>query len=386
MILKTALTLTTLCLTSAAPAASARVPPQNKLGWSLYRSQSTVKENIFISPSSLYVALALTFEGSQGTTRKEALQFLGVPAKEGAIHPPLVDHLKKLEQSKDIELMMGNAIWTDRKTDGMKSPSKEFEMTARDVYGAKIKSVNFIPARPVAEQINQWVRKETKGMIKLIVSPTDIENQTVAILNAIYFKGFWESRFDKSNTSSGKFFAAGGERVRSFMDQTRDYAYFENEQAQVVNLPYRGGQFAMSIVLPKEGKNLEDMEDSLNSEKLSSWFQNMKNERIHVRLPKFEIKWGAKNLKDDLAKIGMPVSGDFTMLGSEQLTISGVLHKTVIKIDEEGTEAAAVTAVTGRILSKRPEPKQFIVNRPFLFVIRDLTENNWHFIGRVLEP
>lgn len=388
MILRAALMVTTACLTSPSSAADAlaKNPPQNQMGWSLYRSQSAVKENLFLSPSSLYVALSLTFEGSQGDVRKEAIRFLGLPAQEGALHPPLVDHLKQLEQDQNVQMVMGNSVWTDRKEDGVKPPSKDYEKSAREIYGATVKSVNFVPAKKTVDQINLWVRQKTRGKIKEIVTVSDLNMQTAVVLNAIYFKGSWDSKFDKTNTSSGKFFSAGGELVRPFMDQTRNYEYLENEQAQIVNLPYKGAQLAMTIILPKEGKSLENLEESLNPEKLNSWFQSMKSERTHLRLPKFEIKWGVKDLKDDLIKIGMPASGDFSPLGSEQMAISGVLHKTLIKVDEEGSEAAAVTAVVGRSLQLKPEPKQFIVNRPFFFVIRDLSHNNWHFIGRVLKP
>ncbi|MES2963899.1 MAG: serpin family protein [Bdellovibrionota bacterium] len=369
--------------TNATPAVSSK--PANELAWKIYRAVGTKGDNVFVSPASISTAIGLAFEGSSGATRAKARKFLTL--KEAGEKESLVPTVRKsFENSGDsITLRMQNAVWTDpAKVD----PTPEYIKRADTFYSAKVAKAPFGDGVKLSEEINAWVKKATNGMIDRLVAPDDLRERHLAILNAVYFLGTWKEPFEESRTIEDDFTTTSGAKVRAqLMNNTDHFAYAETDRYQLLHLPYKNQDYVMSIILPKQGLKLSDVESNLTA----GAFETPGEPReVWVQLPKFKIDWGVENILPDLVSLGMPNGGpqeEFKVLGAKDMIIlTAVLHRAVVKVDEKGTEAAAATAIMALGGSAPSKKTEFHCDRPFLFAIRDVKRNEILFIGRFGKP
>jgi serpin B len=259
-------------------------------------------------------------------------------------------------------------------------------------FNALVSELNFND--PVSfEIINNWVNQNTNGKIEKILDsiPPDA---VMYLINAIYFNGTWKFEFDKEETKVDEFNLLNGEKIDTdMMVQTNDFNYYINEDLQAIELPYGDGNFSMVILLPNEDSDINEFANGINEEKLNSWLAGLTLQQGTLWLPKFKVEYNSE-LKDYLELMGMvtaynPLKADFSNMykGPEKLFISRVFHKTFVEVDEEGTEAAAVTLVEIEITSAGEGNNFNIkVNRPFVFIIKEKNSNCILFMGKIINP
>ncbi|MFS0690107.1 serpin family protein [Sporosarcina sp. 179-K 8C2 HS] len=367
------------------------VAPNNELGFKLFKEiEADDDGNLFISPTSLLMALAMVYNGADGTTKEEIAKVLQVegtdPNDVNKANASLVTIMNK--DSKAIQLQVANSIWINEEFHFQ----EEFAQRTKDYFNAKIEEIDIKSSDP-AKQINDWVEKATKGKIdKMVDGPLD-DNLIVMLLNAIYFKGDWQYPFDKKNTENHDFqMTDGTEKEVPFMKLEKKLPYMVNNEFQAVQLPYGDGEMSMTIVLPNEQKSFEEFQTTLSAEKWDELRSNFGSMRGTLLLPKFKIEYETE-LNDALEALGMESAftdrADFSKMveGDDSLFISKVKQKTYIDVNEKGTEAAAVTGVQIEETSAPPDdPFVMDVNRPFFFVITDNETGVVLFMGFVVNP
>lgn len=370
------------------------VDNSNDFGVNLFKeivSETDENKNIMISSLSVSQALGMTWNGARGTTRDEMTEMLGF----------LVDNDKELNESNKtirealmnadnmIDMNIANSIWY-RNTFKI---NPGFVDINRKYYDAEVKGLDFTDEEGSKKTINDWVSKKTKGKISDIVNhinPADI----MFLINAVYFKGKWKYEFKKDDTVDEPFYYADGHSADiKMMTQKTDLQYFEANDCRGVALPYGNGHFRMVVILPDENVSLKDIVSELDGQSLTNYIGRMQEYGVNIMLPKFTFKFELE-LKQPLAELGMKTAFtdavDLSGMGSpSNLTISSVKHKTFVEVNEEGTEAAAVTSVTVGITSVGPGEGTdipFIVNRPFLFLIQEKDTGAILFMGQVYDP
>jgi serine protease inhibitor len=385
----------------SAPTETAQVPPvdpkfsaaQNAFGVALFKqiAQTEKNKNLFVSPSSAAVALAMAYNGARGETQKAMEQTL----KLSGMTPDDVNKaanvwLKALETpASKVEISIGNSIWV---RDGVPLQPQFTERIAQN-YDARITGLDF--SKPdAANTINAWVRGETKDKIEDIVASPISPDKVLFLINALYFKGQWATQFDAKLTHDAPFTLLSGMTVNvPTMSRKGDYEAKNAEGYQAVRLPYGDGRFSMHVFVPAEGKTVYDVVAQLTPETWTSMATGYAKRDVPLLMPKFTFKYEIV-LNDTLKAMGMgaafdparsDLSGmvDAAWLGKNRLYISEVKQKTFVEVNEEGTEAAAATSV-GITLTSAPVP--FAVNRPFLTVIHDSATNTILFLGMVLDP
>ncbi len=347
-------------------------------------------ENVFISPLSISIALAMTYNGAAGSTQaamKKTMQLPDLSVKQiNEAYLSLRNDLLSVDPK--VILNIANSIWYREGFD-VEVP---FINANKTYYDAEVRDLDF--DRPDAVTIiNNWVSDKTNNLIDKIIER--ITNQTVMILlNAIYFKGEWRYEFDKSETTSLPFHLENGQQITvPTMRQTGSFNYFEHELFSVAELPYGRGNYSMLVFLPNTGKEVHEMVEVLNNKLWSEITDGLSFSRmLNIQLPKFRFEF-EQELNDVLISMGMgvafsPAQADFSGINPlEQLFISEVKHKAFVEVNEEGTEAAAVTSVVIERTSAGPNtPKAFLVDRPFVFAIKETYTNAIIFAGKVMEP
>jgi len=353
--------------------------------------------NLFYSPYSISLALAMTYGGARGETEQQMADTLHFTLPQDRLHPAFNDLDLELAkrgegaQGKDgqgFRLNIVNAIWGQQ---GYKF-LPEFLDTLAENYGAGLRLLDFA-GNPEASRvtINDWVSDQTENRIKDLIPQGVIDKLTRLVLtNAIYFNAAWVEPFKKDLTTDGPFHLLDGSQVTvPMMRQTTSFGYAEGEGYQAVELPYDGRELAMVIFLPEAGK-VETFENSLDARQVEAIIESLQYREVALTMPKFEIE-SDFSLVEALSAMGMPVafsaSADFSgMDGTRNLCIGDVIHKAFVSVDEAGTEAAAVTAVVMK-LTAMPEPAvEVTVDRPFIFLIRDIETGTILFVGRVVNP
>lgn len=227
-------------------------------------------------------------------------------------------------------------------------------------------------------------------MITNVVTPADLAGSDLILANAVYFKGKWEKVFDPKLSTKKDFHGLKAKTKKTFMSQMLEVKSYQDPEKrfELVELPYQGNEVAMVILLPIQDTKLEALEKHLKVADLHQAVEQLNQSpkaKVNIIIPKFEITWGTENITGPLKSLGMPVQGDFTPLGSSDFEIEKVLHKAKIKVDEEGTEAAAVTTVQMFKGGIQNRPKQFMADRPFLYLIKDQATGEWIFLGRLVK-
>lgn len=370
---------------------SAVAKENNRFAFDLYAQLRSREGNLFLSPASISTALAMTYAGAGNDTARQMASTLHFTLEPERLHSAFASLIKGWSgdgSKRPYQLSVANSLW-GQKNFGFRD---DFLKLTRDHYGAGLQEVDFAATEEARRLINSWAEKETQGKIKDVLQPGDVDSFTRLVLaNAIYFKGDWAYQFKKDDTRPGPFHVAAGKDVNAqIMHQTRDFAHFDGDTFQVLEMPYAGKDLSMVIVLPRKIDGLAELEKTLTVDKLSEWLGKLRAEKVAVSLPRFKMTTRFK-LSQQLAALGMrdafvPGKADFSGMTSSKspLSISEVIHQAFVDVNEQGTEAAAVTAVAVRAPS--PPMPNFRADHPFLFLIRDTRTNSVLFMGRVVDP
>jgi len=353
----------------------------------LYAKLATEKGNVFFSPYSISSALAMTWAGARGQTADEMAKTLHFAPE---VHDGFAAlDLRLIGTQPGYQLSVANRLFVQR---GL-TLLAPFTTIAREKYRAPVEQVDFAKEE-TRLHVNQWVEEQTQKRIKDLIGKGVFSNDTrLALVNAIYFKGTWLTQFDKKATTHQPFFGGGKETKVPLM-----YADFEPaarvrtaevDGVQVLELPYKGGEVAMVVLLPTARDGLPALEKSLTSAKFEQLMKALRPSGAEVWLPRFKVEQSFE-LSSTLASMGMPSAfgpADFSgMTGGKELSISAVIHKAFVEVNEEGTEAAAATAVVVGIESVAPPKPRIRADHPFVFALRDTKSGSVLFLGRITEP
>lgn len=364
----------------------------NQFALDLYARLRGQPGNLFFSPYSISTALAMTYAGARGETERQMAEVLRFTLPQGLLHhafSQLQLDLNERGEKGAYELTVSNALWGQK---GYKF-LKEFLDVIKTNYESGFNEVDFITdAEAVRQTINKWVENKTNNKIKDLIGPGVLDSLTRLVLtNAIYFKGNWARQFDKDKTKESPFSLSSGEKINiPMMNQKAEFNYMENEDFQGLELPYVDNELSMFILLPREIGGMGELEKLFNKENLSDWLEKFNKREVIVSVPKFQMT-SQFSLASVLSSMGMidAFSGkaDFSgMAGKRDLFISAVIHKAFVDVNEEGTEAAAATAVAIRATSIGPQIPVFRADHPFIFFIRDNKSESILFMGRVMNP
>lgn len=362
----------------------------NAFGFDLYGKLRTTPGNVFVSPINISSALAMAAAGAKGETLDEMLNTLHLPKGDGMTKgfAALLNQLQATPNAP-YELSLAAAIWGQDKL-----PIQEtFLNQVNKGFGGGLRRVNFQDKEAAVGVINAWVEEQTKNRIKNLLTPDNINPLTRMVLtSAIYFKGQWQYKFNKALTQNQPFWSTLEKPTTvPMMQQPVNARYFADAAVQVVELPYKGDRLSMVILLPTAKDGLGKMEANLSSATVNAWIAKAHSMSGDVAMPRFEFDTRYQ-LPDQLSALGMKRAfsngADFSgITTAEPLKISDVIHKAFIKVDEEGSEAAAATAV---IMDRAPSPVidrfNFRADHPFVFMIRDIKTGTVLFLGRYSEP
>ncbi len=370
------------------------VAGNSAFAFDLYQAIRAEDSNQFYSPYSISLALAMTYAGARGETEQQMGDTLHYTLSQGRLHPAfnaldleLASRAEGAEgQDGGFKLNIANAIWGQT---GHSFLPQFLDILAEN-YGAGLRVLDF-ENEPEDSRItiNDWVSDETEAKIKDLLPPDSITSLTRLVLtNAIYFNAAWNYPFEEEMTHDGPFnLLDGGQVIVPMMEQTKYFGYAEGEGYQAIELPYEGGELSMVILLP-DADRFEEFAGALDAEQVASILQDINSQDIHLTMPKFTYE-SQFRLKEALAAMGMPAAftgADFSgMDGTRDLFIGDVIHKAYVSVDEAGTEAAAATAVVMPTAAPAP-PKEVTVDRPFVFMIRDIETEAILFLGHVLNP
>ena len=343
--------------------------------------------NVFISPLSILLAPAMTYNGAADDTNlamAEALGFNEFDLEElnSGFHNILISIMNA---DSDIELSIANSIWYKLGY----GVNQDFIDRNEKYYSSEVNEIDF--AAPGAlDTINGWIADATKGKIEkmLDIIPADA---MMYLINAIYFKGNWTYPFNEDMTADDDFYLPDGTTKKvPMMSQEGNFAYFDGDGFSAVKLPYGKEKMAMYIILPDEGTELDSVIESLNEESWNEARQSFYGTEVSLVMPRYKMEYGIKLLNDVLTNLGMGIAfgaeADFSGIYPD-IWISRVLHKAVIEVNEKGSEAAAATVVEMEESAMEPtEIVEFIVNRPFFFMIGDDRSGSILFMGKVVEP
>ncbi len=373
-----------------------------EFAFDLYRRLRLDQGNLFFSPYSISLALAMVYAGARNETALQMASALHFEAAKG-IHQAF-NALDLAIESSNIQQYDGNqtgfhldivnSLWGQKGHHFL----REFLDTLSENYGAGMRLVDFESDPDGSrQQINTWVASKTRDRILDLIPAGAINRDTRLILaNAVYFKAGWLYQFDEAATHEGTFHLVDGrEETVPMMSQTRWLAYGTGagyEPYQAVELPYYGGRVSMLILLPYSNA-FDRFERNLNWQRLNEITGSLSRKRVKIIMPRFRFAWGSKSIRDALKSMGMinafnPRLADFSgMDGERDLFINDVFHKAFVAVDEKGTEAAAATAVTVGLTSVPSSPAAEIkLDRPFIFLIRDDVTGTVLFMGRVSDP
>lgn len=388
----------TSILASAAPArpgqAQMFIDGNTAFALDLYAQLKSSPGNLFFSPYSISTALGMTYLGARGDTEKQMARVLHLSAPQSAVPKAfgqLQNELSEAAKQQGTQLNIANALWAQQGHPFL----PDFVQAAKLAYQANINSADFVhEAEPARNEINRWIAEETKEKIQDILPAGSLTALTRLVLaNAIYFKGAWAQQFNKSQTATQPFHLTPVSQAEvSLMHQTESVNYMQEGDFQAVEVPYVGNQLSMLILLPSRVDGLTSLENRLSPALLSKSLSKMRQQKVDLFLPRFKLESGFE-LSQTLSKMGMPDAfdskADFSgMDDAQDLFVSAVFHKAWAEVNEEGTEAAAATAVLLQKMAvvKEPPIPLFRADHPFLFLIRETRSGSILFLGRLSDP
>lgn len=365
----------------------------NAFGFELFKEIADAEDstdNIFISPLSVHMALSMAWNGAAGNTREEMMEVLNYPVyddeKINNAIKKLIEEL--LSADEKVESEIANSIWYRHDF----NVEEDFLDVNREFFNALVNAIDFEDPGTV-DVINNWVAEATNNRIEEIIDNIEPEH-VMFLINAIYFNGIWHKEFVEENTEERSFYLPGGEvKEVMTMETEGEFSCTIRDGYRVVELPYGHGNYCMLILLPDPELGIEGLTSKLDNEEWNEITGSLNGKKnINLRLPRFTFDFDVE-LGDVLIALGMEdafneQNADFTKINrGGGLYISRVRHNSFIEVNEEGTEAAAVTSVEVGVVSYDPDkPIAFHVNRPFLFAIRETTTNTLLFLGRLVEP
>jgi len=372
------------------------VDGNSAFAFDLYQQLVNNDDNLFYSPYSISIALAMTYAGARGETAQEMADTLHFYLSQDNLHSALnwldIELAKRGEgaEGKDDEgfrLNIVNAIWGQENYHFM----DDFLDVLAENYGAGLRILDFINSTEQSRKtINEWVSQQTEERIEELIPQGLIDAATRLVLtNAIYFNAAWMYPFDEKNTVDGDFNLLNGDTVTvPMMNQSELLNHMKGENYQVVEMPYDGNELSMLLIMPGEG-SFTSFEQSLDNELITNIISELGNKQVVLSMPKFEFR-SELDLTQILPAMGMPTAfsgmADFSgMTGNQDLFISDVIHEAFVSVDEAGTEAAAATAVIMKLTAAQ-EMVTMSLDNPFIFLIRDIKTGTVLFVGRVLNP
>jgi serine protease inhibitor len=345
-------------------------------------------KNIFLAPASISFALAMAYNGANGSTRQAIQTVLGL---DGFTQNEVNQNFKSLMEllqniDSKVRFNIANSVWFRK--DYILEDS--FLNNCKKYFNAEVSGLDFNKS-DAASTINKWVENNTNGKIKEIVGNPIGSDLIMFIINAIYFKGSWTYRFEEDRTKDDKFYLPDGSNKNCrMMSQSARYLYYSSTDFQAIDIPYGNGAFSMTILLPNQGKDIDNFIDQLTRSNFEDIISKLGKDSVNLFIPKFKLEYDIL-LNNVLQSLGMGIvftdQADFTnMYKHGGICISYVKHKTFIDVNEEGTEAAGVTAIGFITTSVREQPKVMYVNRPFVFIIRENNSKTILFLGKIVEP
>lgn len=374
----------------------------NQFACDLYAKLAAKPGNVFFSPYSIHTALAMTTTGAKDTTREQMVKVLHLPTDPEKLLASGDLGAYYTGRGKPYELAVANALWGAKEPAVLGKWRTEWLALQQKSFRAGFREADF-KNNPEGERarINAWAVEQTRDKIQNVVGPTDITPLTVMVLtNAIYFKGEWINAFEKSMTKDQPFHLADGStKTVPLMHTTKtpNHRYAEFDGFQMLEMPYKGGDLSMVVVLPRKADGLRAVEKQLTGEALAAWTAKLRAvPNLHVYLPRFKTEQRFE-LPEQLKTLGMtdafqPSKANFRAMADlppeERLWIDKVIHKAFVDVNEEGTEAAAVTVVTMKSAPSPPPPTPVIfrADRPFVYLIRDTKNGTVLFLGRYETP
>jgi len=349
--------------------------------------------NLFFSPYSISSALAMTYVGARGRTAEQMAGVLGFSLPQEKLNPALSELMAGFNaKDKSYKLYVANALWGQARFPF----APAFLQIIKTYFGGGFREVDYIDAanrERTRQAINAWTEEQTAQKIKELITPGILSDMTRLVLtNAIYFKGTWQFQFKTAATREMPFAVSESQKVNvPMMIQTGEFKYAEKGGTQILEMPYDGGELSMVVLLPGSVSGLEKLQEAL-PRTLDGWLAALSAQEVHVFLPRFKLEQ-AFLLNDQLIALGMTdafddAAADFSGMmadGSKGLFISKVIHKAFVDVNEEGTEAAAATAVVVDTKSISLTPV-FKADHPFLFLIRDVRTGTILFMGRMSNP
>ena len=376
----------------------ALVNGNNDFAFNLYQALRGTDSNLFYSPYSISLALAMTYAGVSSTTETQMAGILKFTIPQDRLHPAFnaIDLMLTSRgqgaqgtDEKGFRLHIANDIWGQR---GFSFLQSYLDLLAQN-YGAGLRVIDFTQDPEQSRLvINKQVSLETEEKINNLLQQGSVTDLTRLVLtNAVYFNAAWQYHFEKSATSNGDFFLLNGENISvPMIKQMESFGYLKSDGYQVVELPYDGRELSMLIILPDQGQ-FDTFEASLSGQTLKDIVGKIENKEVDLSMPKFTYQ-SSFGLKQALSSLGItdaftPNSADFSGIdGKKDLYIQDVVHQAYVAVNEDGTEAAAATGVVVGITSMPSEIITLDVNRPFIFVIRDIGTRTVLFAGRVVNP
>jgi len=363
-----------------------RVAQDNEFAWDLFKQvlDNTKEPNTFISPLSVSIALGMTWNGADSITKAEMESTLKMKKMSedeiNEYYQIMQNSLVKIDPS--TKLIIANSIWYKKGYPIYES----FLDVNKKYFNAEVTALDFSDPKSL-DIINNWCSEKTNGLIKdpLDRIPADA---IMYLINAIYFKGIWSSEFKESDTLEKDFVTSSGKTNKvDMMQQEQTFNYFEDDQAQYLDMPYGNKAFSMTVILPKQKNTIESYLKDFDADKWNEIVENLTPREVQVYFPKFKVQ-SKLELRDVLAIMGMPsaFSGEanFSRMSKGDLLISRVIHSTYCDVNEKGTEAAAVTIIEMKEMAM-PENPVFYANRPFIFLIREKSTGVILFMGKMGE-
>lgn len=353
-------------------------------------------ENPFFSPYSIFTALAMAYEGAAGNTAVEMAAVLNIQQDNESFHNYVLDLYNNLNNNTEYNMSTANAAWIEQDFTIL----DQYIRIVENFYQAESTNIDFSNPEQAATIINQWVENNTNNLIRDLVTADAIDPALTRLIltNAIYFKGAWEVQFDKENTTDRPFTTSLGETIdvptMSLVGTQDTFYYTENQDFQMIELPYTGNDLSMIIILPKETRSLSTFINSITEEDYAEWLDTMEKEEVDLYLPKFTITTPLYSIGDMLSNLGIhdafTYNADFSgITGTKDLLIQYVFHKAFIEVNEEGTEAAAATAVVMNLLSINGGNHSRIVfdcDHPFIYLIQQMETGTILFMGAMGNP
>ncbi|WKY13084.1 hypothetical protein Q1695_004135 [Nippostrongylus brasiliensis] len=357
---------------------------ETDFGLNLLRQQSNMNDSVVLSPISVIFALAMVHAGAKGTTKSQITSVIGPGSSDGEIRNYYSNlSTQVLNASSNVQTKIANGFFLNKQF----TINETYESTIETAYSAEIQSTNFAAADEAAEIINDFISNTTEGKISNMVTADSVEDAFAVIVNAIYFYAKWLKPFSKDSNENGTFYAAGGSnREVTYMKAYEEHQkYVEDDDWQVLSLPYKDTTFSMNFFLPKDKEGYSQLRPDLTGEKIQNLLAHLQSTYISYTVPKMKIETKF-NLKDSLIALGVTDmfsnSADLTGITAEPpLMVSDAAHRAIIEVDEDGTTAAAATVITIVATSAIVgEPKIFTADHPFMFIL--MKDDNPLFMGQ----